>query len=451
MSVHSIDGTTWSTKLTRIGAISSQDKSIVFNNLGYLIGDGILREMYRQLDRKKAVGIDGLNKEAYGDNLEENLKNLIQRIRRGTYKPQPARIVEIPKEDGSTRPLAISCFEDKLVQSALSVILTQIYEPIFLPCSFGFRPNRSCHDALRTLSNAAFHAVNGAVVEIDLRKYFNSIPHGPLMEFLKRKISDRRLLSLIATLLKAPIQELDGSIKPNEKGCPQGSIVSPVLSNVFLHHVIDEWFAEISKSHFKMSASEIRYADDMVFVFHDSQDAERFYGVLEKRLGKYGIEIHGEKSRLLPSGTRPAERFHLKGLKIPTYNFLGFTCYWAQARNGKRWRLKVKSRSDRRRAKLNGLREYLRKNLNTPDTPRVMATVVAAIRGWMNYYAVSDNTRSVKGFLEVGKRMLFNWLNRRGGRRKTSWTRFNRILIKIKYPKNFKLVPLFPTPNQAKA
>jgi RNA-directed DNA polymerase len=187
MSVHSKAGKTWLTKLARIGEVSATDAKIVFNNLGHILDAGTLKEQYHKLDAKKATGIDGMTKQAYGENLDENIDNLIKRIRRGTYKPKPARITEIPKEDGSTRPLAICCIEDKLVQLAVSAILNNIYEPLFLPSSFGFRPGKGCHDALKALNQATFKNWDGAVVEIDIRKYFNTIPHKELMQILSNK------------------------------------------------------------------------------------------------------------------------------------------------------------------------------------------------------------------------------------------------------------------------
>ena len=237
MTVHSKDGTTWLTKLERIGEISAQNKNLVFNNIGYLISVDMLKKQYLRLNGKKAVGIDKVTKDAYGEKLDENVKDLIKRVRRGTYKPNPARIVKIPKEDGSSRPLAISCIEDKLVQLSVSTILSKIYEPLFLPCSYGFRPGRCCHDALRTLMASTFPNMYGAIVEIDIRKYFNTIPHEVLMKLLRNKISDRRFLRLIEVLITAPIME--GKRKAdNICGCPQGSILSPILANIYLHYVI---------------------------------------------------------------------------------------------------------------------------------------------------------------------------------------------------------------------
>jgi RNA-directed DNA polymerase len=244
MAGHSIDGNTWQTKLERIGKLATQDPETVFNNLGHLITIEMLRDLYSQLAGNKAIGIDNVTKEAYGENLEENLKNLMKDVRKGTYRPKPSRITEIPKEDGSLRPLAISCFEDKLIQNAVSKILSTLFEPLFLPCSYGSRPDRNCHDALRALNQYNWRAWDGGTVEIDIRKYFNTIPHKALNECLKKKISDKRFLRLINTLIKAPSFEKGRSI-PNKDGCPQGSIISPILANIYLHYVIDVWFEEI--------------------------------------------------------------------------------------------------------------------------------------------------------------------------------------------------------------
>jgi len=450
MSVHSNDGTTWSTKLQRIGELSAQNKDLVFNNLGHLICVDWLRELYRKLDGSKAIGTDGVTKEAYGANLDENLSKLIKCICRGQYQPKPARIVEIPKEDGSTRPLAISCFEDKLIQLAVSQILSKIYKPLFLSCSYGFRPNQSCHDALKALNQATYKMQDGAVVEIDIRKYFNTIPHGPLFEFLEKKISDHRFLKLLGVLTKTPTMQ-NGIVVPSESGCPQGSIVSPVLANIFLHHVIDEWFMAISKSHLKGETAEVRYADDMIFVFQHASQAEKFYNVLGKRLERFGLEMHKEKSRLIPSGSLAAARAHANGKRIPVYKFLGFTCYWGLSLSGKFWRLKVKSRSDRKRTKLSGLRKFLKENRNTSDTPMLMGRVKAVVRGWVNYHAVSDNQRQVSSFIYESKHILFKWFNSRGGQKRWNWKRFGQLLERINYPTVPQLITLYPTPNRANA
>lgn len=334
MVVHSKDDKLQrKTKLERIGELAEKQKETVFNNLGHVIDLDLLRECYRRLDGRKAKGIDGVTKEVYGLRLEDNLQDLLRRIRKGAYKPQASKIVEIPKKDGSTRPLAISCFEDKVMQMAVSSILTKIFEPLFLPCSYGYRAGIDCHEALRTLLKHNDQNPNGSTVEIDLQKYFNSISHEILIRILQSKINDERFLNLVKKLIRAPIIE-EGKVKLNVRGCPQGSIISPILANVYLHFVIDDWFYKIKATHLRGRAELVRYADDMVFVFQHQEEAEKFYKVLPKRLKKYGLELHESKSQIIASGSKAAEEARRKGERLPTYKFLGFVCYWGRSRSG---------------------------------------------------------------------------------------------------------------------
>ncbi len=405
----------------------------MFNNLGHIIDVDLLKEVYNNLNGRKAVGVDKISKEDYGVNLEENIKNLLLRVRRGTYKPKPARITEIPKEDGSTRPLAISCFEDKLVQLAVSTILGRIYEPVFLNSSYGFRQGLSCHDAIKSLNKATFKNWNGAVVEIDIKKYFNRIPHKDIMRFLNHKISDKRFLRLISVLVTMPIME--GNVATiNTIGCPQGSIVSPILANIYLHYVIDLWFKSISRSHIKGRAEMVRYADDMVFTFESMQEAKRFYEVLPKRLAKFGLEMHTEKSSIIPAGHIAAKRAHKAKRRLPTFNFLGFTCYWGISRRGY-WTLRFTSRRDRFASKLKSMKDFLRKNLTTGNTPSVIKTVIRVVRGWVNYHYISYNRRRVASFIEICKRLLLRWFNRRGGKKRMTWQKFIHILEIYRFPR----------------
>ena len=441
MTIHS-DGQSRQTKLERIGKLSARDKTVVFNNLGHAIDNTLLKERYDSLNGRKAIGIDGVTKEEYGANLDENLDKLLTKIRRGTYRPQPARIVEIPKEDGSSRPLAISSLEDKLVQSAVNAILVSIYEPHFLPVSFGFRPGKNCHQALKSLSNHNYRLYNGSVVEIDLRKCFNTLPHDKVLECFKKKINDKHFLKLLWKLLKTPSIDKAGRVMPNEMGSPQGSIISPTIANIYLHEVIDEWFEEIKSQHLYGRSEMVRYCDDMVFLFEKKIDAERFYRVLPKRLEKYGLILHTEKSRLLRSGQIAAKEANEKGKRLATYNFLGFTCYWGRSRKGF-WRLKFTSRRDRFTTKLKGLRKYLWGNLNTPDTMGVLKTVVRVVKGWINYHAISDNQRRVSSFRELTRQILFAWFNRRGRKYPINWIRFAKVLDRVKFPKTWKVVSMF--------
>jgi len=294
MTVLTAYGDQKTTKLECIGKRAIHRKDTVFNNIGYVVDLDLLRECYHELDGKKAIGIDGVTKEAYGRGLEGNLQDLLERIRRHAYKPQASRLVEIPKEDGSTRPLAISCFEDKIVQLAVSKLLTAIFGPQFLPCSYGYREGTNGHEALRALMKHSNQFSQGATLEIDLRKYFNSIPHAKLQGILEERISDKRFLKLVEKLIRSPVI-INGKTELNRLGCSQGSIISPILSNIYLHHVVDNWFSAISKSHLQGRAEMVRFADDIVFIFQKSEDAEKFYKVLPKRLDKYGLKLNEDQ------------------------------------------------------------------------------------------------------------------------------------------------------------
>ncbi|WP_080571863.1 reverse transcriptase domain-containing protein [Orientia tsutsugamushi] len=388
MAVHSIDRNTWLTKLERIKLLSSKNQDIKFNNLnqdikfnnlGHIIDLKMLEEQYKELDSKKAIGIDGITKADYGKKLKANLLSLLTRIRKWQYQAKPARITEIPKEDGGKRPLIISCFEDKIIESTVSKILNSVFEPIFLKYSYGFRPKLNAHDALRKLNRLTYNFNKGAIVEIDITKCFNTIKHCELMEFLRKRISDKKFLRLVMKLIETPIIE-NGTIVTNKEGCRQGSIVSPILANVFLHYVIDSWFAKISKENLMGQTGMVRYCDDMVFVFEKETDAKRFYDVLPKRLNKYGLNINEAKSQMIKSGRDHAANLAKQDKKIASYNFLGFTCYWGKSRFGTTWRLKYTSRRDRFTEKLKGLRKYLRGQLNTQDKTQALSQVIRVIR-----------------------------------------------------------------------
>jgi RNA-directed DNA polymerase len=442
VSVHSKDGATWSTKLKRISERAASDKTLVFNNLGHVIDEEMLQTIHRLQAGNKAVGVDGVDKNGYGTSWSESIAKLLQRIRRGTYYPQAALVVEIPKPDGGSRPLAISCYEDKLVQGAVHQILETLFEPLFLDCSYGFRPNRNCHDALKKLNQERYHFWNGAVVEIDIRKCFDSIPHAKLEQCLGKRISDRRFLRLVMALVKTPKRLPSGETQLNDCGCPQGSKISPLLCNIYLHYVLDEWFAEISKSHLIGCSAEIRYCDDMVFLFEKLRDAERFYKVLPKRLGHFGLQLHDDKSQLVRSGHLAAAELAELGQRLKTFKFLGFICYFAKSNNGY-WVPKYRSCGRRFSAKLKKLKGYLMDNLNTPDTVQLLKCVIVVVRGWVNYHAISDNNRRVGAFLELCERILFKWYNRRGGYRPVTWSRFSRLLKVVDFPKTWTIVSMY--------
>lgn len=424
-----------STKLDRVELRSRRDRETVFNNLGYLIDLDLLRGCFDNLDGNKAVGIDGITKEEYGKNLAENLRQLLLKIRRGDYHPQAMRIVEIPKTSGGKRPLAISCFEDKIVQEAVKRIVERIYEPLFVEYSHGFRPGRDCHTALVALGNHLWSYDSKAVLEIDLQRYFNMIPHEPLIKMLRAKISDERFMRLIIKLLKAPILNEDGKTEQNEIGSPQGSILSPLLSNIYLHHVLDTWFGWINARQFGRRMRMVRYADDAVFTSFHVKQAERFRTLLAKRLNEYGIKLNEEKTAVLLSGEHEAKRHAELGLRMPSFTFLGFLHVWGSSwshKKGKRfWRVKRRTCPKRFRNKLAEMKSFIRANRHEKD---LIERVKRATQGYLNYFAITDNQKRIRQFVYEVRGMLFKYLNRRSQRCSYDWDQFTVLLQEHKFP-----------------
>jgi RNA-directed DNA polymerase len=432
------------TKLDRIEQRSRREPQAIFNNLGHALDMDLLRACFYSLDGKKAVGMDGITKEKYGSNLEINLQELLKKIRNGSYYPLPSRIVEIPKADGSMRPLAISCTEDKIVQEAVRRILERIYEPHFLDCSYGFRPGRNAHQALADLDKRLLKESCQAVVDIDLRKYFNTIPHKPLGMLLQKKVRDRRFLCLLIKLLKAPILDKDGKAQSNEIGSPQGSILSPLLANIYLHYVLDEWFIKLNQEHSKGSAHMVRYADDVLFTFEGMKAAETFHECLIARLAAFGLAVNAAKTRILPCGSKIARWYAKTGKEMPTFTFLGFLHVWGQSMNRKRneifWRMKRRTDPIRFRKKLAEIKTHLMKWRHSKG---LIPYTISIVRGYMNYFAVNDNLDRISQFLALVKRLLFRALNRRSEKRSYTWVRFQQVLDLNDYPRPSVLVNLF--------
>jgi group II intron reverse transcriptase/maturase len=414
---------------------SRADKECVFNNLGHVIDLELLRECHRSLDGSKAVGIDGVSKEAYGKNIEENLTDLLSRIRRGTYVPRPSRVVEIPKVDGTTRPLAIACVEDKIVQEACKRILERIYEPVFLPESFGFRPGSSPHKALVALNGHLKSGNNGAVVDVDLRRAFDTIPHEHLEAMLRRKISDARFLHLLLKLIRAETVGADGVSRKSPCGVPQGSILSPLLCNVFLHHVIDEWFREYNGRFLGGRGSLVRYADDLVMTALNVAQAQRLHDALSERVRSFGMSLHGGKTRVIPNGPLTAKLAAIRGERVPGFTFLGFLHVWGKSRNRKTgkefWRVKLRTCPKRFRAKLASVTEYIRKNRHSKT---LLVRMKAVVQGYLNYFAINDNLSRVGSFVYWVRRILFKWLCRRSQRCTLTWNEFRSILDRVSFP-----------------
>jgi group II intron reverse transcriptase/maturase len=398
----------------RIG-LTAKDTGRVFNNLFCHFSVENLRESFHALDGSKAVGIDGITKEQYGQGLERNLLDLHSRLHKGTYRPLPRRAVEIPKADGRKRPIAIASFEDKLVEWVMAKALTAIYEPIFIKHSYGFRPRRSVLDAIKVFFCSLKDNKRPHVVEIDFKNFFNTVPHERILKMIKMRISDRRMISLIARLLQVGIMESTGDVKQNEVGTPQESIVSPCLANIYLHFALDEWFM---KEFAPQGAVMTRYADDAVFCFELEGDAKEFSKQLEERMTSYGLALNPDKSRTIS----------FKKKENQAFSFLGFTFYWGRDHGSQIKRLKVKTEQKRLEKKVQEYGAWVKENRARYSTRELWELTNAKLRGHYNAYGVYCNRPGLYTYYHKVVGLLFRWLNRRSQKKSFNWDGFTMRL-----------------------
>lgn len=399
-------------------------------NLASYIDVELLKSIHKRMDKNKASGVDRVTKDEYEAKLDDNLKKLVARMKDGTYRPNPTRRVYIPK-DGSTkmRPLGISCYEDKLVENAVAQILTMVYEPKFYPCSFGFRPGRNCHMAVREIIEMVQYRKINYVVEADIRSYFDTIPHDWLMKMLEHDIADRKFLEIIWRFLKAGIME-NGKYLDNENGSPQGNGASPVLANIYLHYILDNWFDVIVQRQCRGQCYLIRYADDFVCCFQNKYEAEVFRQRLEERFGKYGLSLAEEKTKILEFGRFAAENRRRRGEGKPeTFDFLGFTFYCGMDGKKRFFRCRVKTSKKKFRSKVLRMKEWI-KSYRMMPVGELIRKINEKLAGHYQYYGVTDNTREVKNFQNATKWLLFKWLNRRSQRRSYSLDGFLNGLLR---------------------
>ena len=394
----------------------------------------LLLECFAQLKGNAASGIDNVTKADYAIKLDANLESLIERLHKMAYRPQPVLRVYIPKAgSGQRRPLGIPALEDKLVQAGLVKILQAIYEQDFINDSYGFRPKRSCHDALRALSQSVEANPVNYIVEADIKGFFDHVDQEQLMAFLQHRIADKRILRYIKRFLKAGVQK-DGQHKASERGTPQGGVISPLLANIYLHYTLDLWFEKRVKRNSQGYARLIRYADDYVACFQSADDASQFMQDMERRLNQFHLEVAPEKTRLFEFGQFAQSKAKSRGERTATFDFLGLTHYCSRSRDGKRFRMKRKTVSKRFTAKLKGYKEWLKANRVLP-TAEILQTTAAKLRGHFAYYGVTDNSRSIRNFAYRVTQMLFKWLNRRGKRGCYSWDKFLKLLKLMPLPK----------------
>lgn len=419
-----------STKQERIATLAKQSPQMAFTSLAYLLDLDWLKEAYQRTRKDGAVGVDGVTAEEYEKDLEGNLQRLLDRAKSGTYHAPPVRRVHIPKGGSTTetRPLGIPTLEDKVLQRAIVMLLEPIYEQDFLDCSYGFRPGRSAHKALDSFRNQMMDSRGGWVLEVDIRKFFDNLDHQHLREFLRLRVRDGVVLRLIDKWLKAGVME-DGSVSYPDAGTPQGGVISPLLSNVFLHYVLDQWFEQEVKPRLRRRALLIRYADDFVIGFRDERDAQRVMEVLPKRFERYGLAIHPTKTKLVPfRPTLPStdgdngKRAYRPG----TFDLLGFTHYWARSLRGNRV-IKQKTASDRFSRAMRSIDSWCQANRHISLSEQ-QQKLNEKLRGHYAYYGVTGNSGALSRFLCEVERRWRKWLYRRNRNRAFNWVRFQRTL-----------------------
>jgi group II intron reverse transcriptase/maturase len=419
-----------STKQERIAELAKQSPQMAFTSLAYLMDIDWLKEAYRRTRKDGAVGVDGVTAAEYEQDLEGNLQRLLDRAKSGTYHAPPVRRVHIPKGGSSTetRPLGIPTLEDKVLQRAVVMLLEPIYERDFVDCSYGFRPGRSAHKALESFRDQLMSCRGGWVLEVDIRKFFDNLDHGHLRQFLRLRVRDGVLLRLIDKWLTAGVME-DGSVSYPDAGTPQGGVVSPLLSNVFLHHVLDLWFEQDVKPRLRHRAFLIRYADDFVIGFRDHRDAQRVMEVVPKRFGRYGLTVHPTKTKLVPfrppssttkDGTEPRDD------RPGTFDLLGFTHYWDRSRRGY-WVVKLKTAASRFSRAVRSIDSWCQANRHI-SVREQQQKLNEKLRGHYAYYGVTGNSGALSRFLWEVERRWRKWLYRRNRNRSMNWTRFRRLL-----------------------
>lgn len=430
------------TKLQRIAEKASSDPTCQFTSLFHLMNVELLRGCFEGLRNNAASGIDGITKEQYAIQLEENLRQLVDRLHRMAYIPQLVVRVNIPKPGSDKlRPLGIPALEDKIVQAGLSKILQAIYEQDFIEDSYGFRPKRGCHDALRALSQSVEDQPTNHLVEADIKGFFDNVDQEQLMTYLRHRIADKRILRYIKRFLKAGIQE-DGIFRASERGTPQGGVISPVLANIYLHYTLDLWYSKRFIKSCIGTTRLIRYADDFVVCFQSEAEAKRFRQEMEERLNQFGLEIAPEKTQCIEFGVFAIKRAKARGERAATFDFLGFTHYCSRTRNGKRFRMKRKTISKRLSAKLKIYKAWLKSN-RTLSTPEIMKKTARKLRGHYGYYGVTDNSKGISAYYYEVKGILYKWLNRRGKKGCYNWEKFAKLLARYPLPTPRIVVNLF--------
>jgi RNA-directed DNA polymerase len=397
--------------------------------VAHLIDEPALERAFRGLRRDAAVGVDGVTVDQYGEQLAAKLQSLRARMKAGQYRHQPIRRVHIPKENGTSRPIGVSTVEDKIVQGALRDVLQAVYEQDFLDCSYGFRPGRGAHDAIRELNGIVRRGHANYIVEADIVSFFDNIDRKMLMEMLRARIADERLMRLVGKCLHVGVLDGEEFLEPSE-GTAQGSSLSPLLGNVYLHHVLDLWFEREVRPHLRAGSALVRYADDFVMCFEHEEDAAYVWNMLDQRFKTYGLALHPKKTRSFVF--RPPSEGGSGG--STTFDFLGFTLHWQRTRSGNAWRVAFRTRGARLRRAIKSVTEWCRGHRHDPIEKQHQA-LKRKLEGHFNYFGVNGNTSALSRLLYWATRAWKKWLDRRSQRARMPWRRFKELLRRFPLPR----------------
>jgi RNA-directed DNA polymerase len=417
------------TKQQRIAELAKQMPDAGFTSLAYHIDLEWLKEAYGRTRKDGATGVDDMTAAQYETDLENNLSSLLERFKSGSYFAPPVKRVYIPKEVGGEpiRPIGIPTLEDKILQRAVVMLLAPLYEHDFLDCSYGFRPGRNAHQALEALWQAIMGMGSVCwVLEVDIKSYFDTVKHGYLRDFYKKRVRDGVVNRVLGKWLKAGVTE-DGTLRYPQEGTPQGGVISPLLANIYLHEVLDVWFEQEVRPRLRGRAELIRFADDFVIVFSNEGDAHRVREVLTKRFERFGLTIHDTKTRLVDF-LHPGRR----DKKPEVFNFLGFTHYWGKSRK-KKWVVKRKTAKKKLKQAVRRVYEWCKGNRHK-SVEEQWRTLSRKLHGHYGYYGITFNIRGVISFYEEAKRSWRKWLNRRSRDKDMPWERFNRLLKRYPLP-----------------
>jgi RNA-directed DNA polymerase len=417
-----------SPQLLKVAERAKREPEAKFHSLAHLIDVAALKRAYGRIRKDAAVGVDGITKEEYGQDLEARLEDLHERLKAMRYRHQPIRRVHIPKDNGKTRPIGISTIEDKIVQDSIREALEAVYEQTFRDCSFGFRPGRRAHDALKVIDRAAIQGRANWILEADIMSFFDSVDRRLLMEMISERVPDGAIQRLVGKCLNVGVLDGDSFTNPDE-GTTQGSVLSPLLGNIYLHYVLDLWFEREVQPRLRGRAILVRYADDFVIGFACKEDADRALEVLHKRMARFGLTLHPDKTRLLDFRQPPEKQ---NGGKGPgSFDFLGFTIFWRRSLNGSRWTVAYNTRCARLGRAIRLIQEWCRSHLHLPIEKQHIA-LVRRIQGHMNYFGVAGNVRSIQRLVQRARHAWRKWLGRRSQRGWISWPRF--LEIERRYP-----------------